>query len=148
MEHLLVCQLLGESWTVFQGYRPWNICWSVSSWRSHGLCSKVIAMEHMLVCQFLGESWTVFQGYSHGTYVGLSAPARSCTVVQGHRPWNICWSVSSWGVIHCVPGSQTMEHMLVCQLLGGRALCSRVTDHGTYVGLSAPGGVMDCVPRL
>ena len=63
-------------------------------------------MEHMLVCQLLGESWTVFQGY---------------------RPWNICWSVSSWG---------------------SHGLCSKVIDHGTSVGLSALGGVMDCVPRL
>ena len=63
-------------------------------------------MEHLLVCQLLGESWTVFKGY---------------------RPWNICWSVSSWG---------------------SHGLCSKVIDHGTYVGLSTPGGVMDCVPRL
>ena len=113
---------------MFQGYRPWNICWSVSSWGSHGLCSKVIdhgtsvglsapggvmdcvprlyTMEHLLVCQLLGESWTVFQGYI---------------------PWNICWSVSSWG---------------------SHGLCSKVIDHGTSVGLSALGGVMDCVPRL
>ena len=61
---------------MFQGYRPWNICWSVSSWGSHGLCSKVI---------------------DHGTYVGLSALGESWTVFQGYRPWNICWSVSSWG---------------------------------------------------
>ena len=33
-----------------------------------------------------------------------------------------------------------MKSLLVCQLLGGHTLCSRVIDHGTSAGLSAPGG--------
>ena len=41
-----------------------------------------------------------------------------------------------------------MEHLLVCQLLGESWTVFQGYSHGTSVGLSAPGGVMDCVPRL
>ena len=61
-------------------------------------------MEHLFVCQLLGGHTLCSRVIGHGTSAGLSAPGGSYTVFQGYRPWNICWSVSSWGVVHCVPG--------------------------------------------
>ena len=48
MEHLLVCQLLGESWTVFQGYRPWNIC-SISLYNTYPVFVVIIQLGILIV---------------------------------------------------------------------------------------------------